>query len=175
MSSAKKQKRSRMALMLSVLTHPLRAEILERLIERPSSPSEIASALASPVAVVDYHTKRLAEAGFARLVKRERPVGSRGHPQKFYGADPLHISDDEWMRVPALVRAALTTAALRELAARGQNVDSVAEGPVSLESSPDANLARIHRELVGMLGSVATSLLRVVGEAESVAGDPGTA
>lgn len=172
MSSAKKRKRSRMALMLSVLTHPLRAEILERLIERPSSPSEIASALAAPVAVVDYHTKRLEQAGFARLVKRERPVGSRGHPQKFYGADPLRISDDEWMRVPALVRSALTTAALRELAARGQDVDSGAEGPAFSESPSDANLRRIHRELVGMLGSVAASLLRVVGDAEPVEGGP---
>jgi DNA-binding transcriptional ArsR family regulator len=106
------------SLLLMAVGHPLRARILARLIERPSSPVEMAEDLDATIGDVSYHTRRLEAAGLARVIKREGVEGRRGHPRTFFGADPLHIPDEEWMMVPGLVREALTEAALRELASR---------------------------------------------------------
>ncbi len=157
---------SRVTLMLKVLAHPLRAEILGRIIRRPSSPTELSGALGASVGVVDYHMRRLEDAGLARLVKRERTPGRRGHPQKYYAAEPLQISDQEWMRVPDLVRAALTDAALRELAAKAGAARAAEDPDDDGEASDDALLALVRDELVGMLGMIARSLLDVAAEAE---------
>jgi DNA-binding transcriptional ArsR family regulator len=160
------------ASLLKELAHPVRAAILARLVERPSSPAEMAADLGVKLGLVDYHTRRLEAAGLAKVIKRQRPKGRRGHPQTYYGADPLYIRDKEWMTLPELLREALIDAGLRELASRADvsrmhTQELPAGGP-----SAEAALALVRNELVALLGEVAGSLLRVVRRTETVTQSP---
>lgn len=104
--------------MLEACAHPVRAQILVRVADRPASPTEMSSDFGISIGVVSYHVRRLEAMGLIRVVARQRAPGSRGPLQTYYGAYTLHVSDAEWKTVPGPVREALTAAALRELAGR---------------------------------------------------------
>lgn len=106
------------SLTFEAFAHPLRARILARLVERPSSPSEMAREFGVSIGVVSYHTRRLEQLGIASVVETRRVQTRRGPPQTFYRATQVHMSDEEWLRVPPVVRMALAEAALRELGRR---------------------------------------------------------
>lgn len=147
-------------LILTLLEHPLRTDILGRLIQRPCSPTEIAADLGISVGVADYHLRQLQAAELARLTGRHRPKGRRGHPQKYYDAVPPVLSDEEWTTIPALVRSALRQAVIRELASRAEVC--LPEG----KESADATLAVVATDLTALLGLVTTSLSRVGSETD---------
>src|SRR6188768_3199001 len=65
------------------LAHPLRAQILQRLGERVSSPGDLADELGAPLGVVSYHVRMLRDYHCVELVRTE-PV--RGALQHFYKA-----------------------------------------------------------------------------------------
>lgn len=107
---------ARTPVIFEAVAHPLRARILERLVERPASPSELARELGVSIGVASYHARRLEELGLTSVVTWERPAGRRGPPQSNYSADPLEVSDEDWMSIPAAIRSAIANAAFREVA-----------------------------------------------------------
>jgi DNA-binding transcriptional ArsR family regulator len=144
------------ALLLALLEHPLRIQILSRLVQRPKSPTEIAAELGVSIGVADYHLRHLVAAKLARFTRRHRPPGRRGHPLKYYEADPPVISEGDWITIPPLVRAALTQAAVRELASRAE-----ASHVSQSRASPETTLGLVANDLTALLGVVTTSLVRV--------------
>jgi DNA-binding transcriptional ArsR family regulator len=105
------------AMILKAFTHPVRLQILARIAERPSSPTEMAADFGVDLRVVAYHARCLERRGLAHVVEGRRPESQRRGPlQKFYAANRFEFPDDEWMTLPVVVREALTIAALRELA-----------------------------------------------------------
>jgi hypothetical protein len=75
-----------------------------------------------------------------------------GPLQKFYAAETFQISDDDWMKLPAVLREALRVAALRDLA-------SMAEPrPPNPETSEDI----VRRDLALFVGVSSDGLLRLL-------------
>jgi DNA-binding transcriptional ArsR family regulator len=119
MASEGSAKRSRamsgMPVILDAFRHPIRARILARLAEGPSSPTEMARDFGVAIGVIDYHARRLAELGAASVVETRRVGNRRGPPRHYYEAEPVVVSDEDWARVPIGIRRALIDAALREV------------------------------------------------------------
>ena len=67
---------------LKALSHPTRSSILDMLVERSASITQLADALGRPKGSVGHHVKALEEAGLIRVV-RTRKV--RAMTEKFYG------------------------------------------------------------------------------------------
>jgi DNA-binding transcriptional ArsR family regulator len=67
---------------LRALADPLRATLLELLLERAATVSEMARAVQRPKSTVDYHVNQLLEAGLLRVV-RTRKV--RAIEERYYG------------------------------------------------------------------------------------------
>ena len=67
---------------LRALADPLRATLLELLLERAATVSEMARAVQRPKSTVDYHVNHLVEAGLLRVV-RTRKV--RAIEERYYG------------------------------------------------------------------------------------------
>lgn len=79
---------------IKAMNHPLRASLLRILVERTSSPAEMARELDEDLSNVSYHTKQLVELGCAELVST-RPV--RGALEHFYRATERSLIDtEEW-------------------------------------------------------------------------------
>lgn len=76
------------------MNHPLRARLLRILVERTSSPAEMARELDEDLSNVSYHTKQLVELECAELVST-RPV--RGALEHFYRAtERSYVNREEW-------------------------------------------------------------------------------
>jgi DNA-binding transcriptional ArsR family regulator len=97
------------------LAHPMRTRILSALENRTASPSELAEELDAPLGVVSYHVRRLHALHFLKLVKR---VARRGAVEHYYTtvAGPT-ITDSAWASTPAVVKQAMVSATLGEVAA----------------------------------------------------------
>src|SRR4051812_45496449 len=79
---------------IKAMNHPLRAALLRILVERTSSPAEMARELDEDLSNVSYHTKQLVELECAELVST-RPV--RGALEHLYRATERHLVDtEEW-------------------------------------------------------------------------------
>jgi len=77
---------------IKAMNHPLRAALLRILVERTSSPAEMARELDEDLSNVSYHTKQLVEFECAELVST-RPV--RGALEHFYRATERSLLDKE--------------------------------------------------------------------------------
>jgi DNA-binding transcriptional ArsR family regulator len=92
--------------MAKALSHPLRASILIRLNERPSSPVQLSRQLDAPVARVAYHVKLLEELDCIELVEL-RPV--RGSVEHIYRATRRVLFEEEdWEKLPESARRGMT-------------------------------------------------------------------
>jgi DNA-binding transcriptional ArsR family regulator len=92
--STKTQRRKATENRIKAMSHPLRASILRILLERTTSPAEMARELDEELSNVSYHTKQLVEFDCAELVST-RPV--RGALEHFYRATERHLIDtEEW-------------------------------------------------------------------------------
>lgn len=79
---------------IKAMNHPVRAAVLRILVERTSSPAEMARELDEDLSNVSYHTKQLVELECAELVST-RPV--RGALEHFYRATERSLLDkEEW-------------------------------------------------------------------------------
>lgn len=98
---------------IKALGHPVRAEALSILNERVASPTEIAGQLEQEVGHVSYHINVLKKCGCIELV---RTTPRRGAVEHFYRAvSPAVIDDEEWARLPASLRPAMTVTVLQTL------------------------------------------------------------
>jgi DNA-binding transcriptional ArsR family regulator len=77
---------------IKAMNHPLRAALLRILVERTSSPAEMARELDEDLSNVSYHAKQLVELECAELVST-RPV--RGALEHFYRATERSLIDRE--------------------------------------------------------------------------------
>lgn len=92
--STKVERREATQNRIKAMNHPLRATLLRILVERTSSPAEMARELDEDLSNVSYHTKQLVELECAELVST-RPV--RGALEHFYRATERHLVDtEEW-------------------------------------------------------------------------------
>jgi DNA-binding transcriptional ArsR family regulator len=62
--------------MVRALSHPIRAEILEKMRDRIASPAELSRDLDQRLGVISYHAKTLLKCGCLELVHAERRHGS---------------------------------------------------------------------------------------------------
>jgi len=61
------------------VSHPLRAEILERLAKREASPVELAKEMGEPLPNVSYHVRALHKLGAVKLVSERQVRGAMEH------------------------------------------------------------------------------------------------
>jgi len=87
------------------LAHPLRAQILQRLGERVSSPGDLADELGAPLGVVSYHVRILADLGCAELVGTTPRRGALEHHYRATMRPALN--DEDWGALPASVRRSI--------------------------------------------------------------------
>ena len=119
------------------LAHPLRAQILQRLGERVSSPGDLADELGAPLGVVSYHVRMLRDYHCVELVRTE-PV--RGALQHFYKATARpSLEDATWRTLPSQLRGELSNGTLT--GARGRPVgaadaDKLTDPEVVLQRTP---------------------------------------
>jgi len=98
---------------IKALSHPLRAAILRILVERTSSPAEMARELDEELSNVSYHTKQLVEFECAELVST-RPV--RGALEHFYRATERHLIDkEEWDEIDPVMAENLICEAMQKV------------------------------------------------------------
>ena len=119
------------------LAHPLRAQILQRLGERVSSPGDLADELGAPLGVVSYHVRMLRDYNCVELVRTE-PV--RGALQHFYKATARpSLEDATWRTLPSQLRGELSdgtlTALVDDLAAAA-DADKLTDPEVVLQRTP---------------------------------------
>ncbi|UGS37778.1 winged helix-turn-helix domain-containing protein [Capillimicrobium parvum] len=87
------------------LSHPLRAQLLALLNERPASPNELARQVDERLENVAYHVRVLRDLGCIELVDTAQRRGAIEH---YYRAiERSYLSDDEWAGMPAEVRQSL--------------------------------------------------------------------
>jgi len=79
---------------LVAVSHPLRAEVLRILVERPASPVEIAHELDVPTPNISHHAKRLVELDCAELVEERKVQGAIQHIYR--ATERALVSRDEW-------------------------------------------------------------------------------
>jgi DNA-binding transcriptional ArsR family regulator len=111
---------------IKAMNHPLRATLLRILVERTSSPAEMARELEEDLSNVSYHTKQLVELECAELVST-RPV--RGALEHFYRATERHLVDtEEWKDLDPVMAENLLSDIVQKTvddfvgAARGQTI-----------------------------------------------------
>src|SRR4051794_6366459 len=116
---------------IKAMNHPLRAALLRILVERTSSPAEMARELNEDLSNVSYHTKQLVELECAELVST-RPV--RGALEHFYRATERHLVDtEEWDELDPMMAENLLSDIMQKMlddfvgAARGRTVGENAE------------------------------------------------
>jgi DNA-binding transcriptional ArsR family regulator len=98
---------------IKAMNHPLRASLLRILVERTSSPAEMARELDEDLSNVSYHTKQLVELNCAELVST-RPV--RGALEHFYRATERSLIDKEdWEELDPMMAESLTHEMMQKL------------------------------------------------------------
>jgi DNA-binding transcriptional ArsR family regulator len=98
--------------LVKALAHPLRVSILSALEHRIASPSQLAEELDVPLPNLSYHIRMLVQLDLLKLVKT-RP--RRGAIEHYYQAKGrVVVSDKAWGQVPALVKEAMVSAALKQ-------------------------------------------------------------
>jgi DNA-binding transcriptional ArsR family regulator len=96
--------------LVRALGHPLRVEILEVVQRRNASPSELTDLLDAPLGNVAYHVRVLEKCGCIEQVGTAR---RRGAVEHYFRARPRsYIGHQDWRRVPASLRDAVTGAQL---------------------------------------------------------------
>jgi DNA-binding transcriptional ArsR family regulator len=119
------------------LAHPLRAQILQRLGERVSSPGDLADELGAPLGVVSYHVRMLRDYNCVELVRTE-PV--RGALQHFYKATARpNLDDAQWRTLPSQLRGELSNGTLTSLVedlAAAADADKLTDPEVVLTRTP---------------------------------------
>ncbi|HEV2858473.1 MAG TPA: helix-turn-helix domain-containing protein [Solirubrobacterales bacterium] len=116
---------------IKAMNHPLRAALLRILVERTSSPAEMARELDEDLSNVSYHTKQLVEFECAELVST-RPV--RGALEHFYRATERHLVDtEEWVELDPMMAENLLSEIVQKIlddfvaAARARTIGENAE------------------------------------------------
>ena len=119
------------------LAHPLRAQILQRLGERVSSPGDLADELGAPLGVVSYHVRMLRDYHCVELVRTE-PV--RGALQHFYKATARpSLEDATWRTLPSQLRGELSNGTLTALVddlSAAADADKLTDPEVVLQRTP---------------------------------------
>jgi len=100
---------------VKALSHPLRHQLLVRLNAGEASPMEMARELDQPVGRVSHHVQTLVRIGAIELVRTEP---RRGAVEHYYRAlVGTWFSDDDWARLPASARDAISGQNLQRVAA----------------------------------------------------------
>jgi len=87
------------------LSHPLRAQLLVLLNERPASPNELARQVGERLENVAYHVRVLRDLGCIELVDTAQRRGAIEH---YYRAiERAYLTDEEWAGMPEGVRRSL--------------------------------------------------------------------
>jgi DNA-binding transcriptional ArsR family regulator len=123
---------------IKAMNHPLRATLLRILVERTSSPAEMARELDEDLSNVSYHTKQLVELECAELVST-RPV--RGALEHFYRATERSLIDrKEWDELDPMMAESLIhemmQKALDDFVAAAQARTVVNDGAFHLTRTP---------------------------------------
>jgi DNA-binding transcriptional ArsR family regulator len=100
--------------LVRALAHPLRGRILGVLQERRASPSELSEELGAPIGNVAYHVRTLLNLKLIKLVKKTPRRGAIEH--HYEAVSMAHITDSAWSRSPAVVKNAMVSSALEEVA-----------------------------------------------------------
>jgi DNA-binding transcriptional ArsR family regulator len=96
--------------LVRALGHPLRVRILEIVQVRNASPSELTEMLSAPLGNVAYHVRVLEKCGCIEQVATAR---RRGAVEHYFRARPRsYIGHQDWRRVPASLRDAVSGATL---------------------------------------------------------------
>jgi DNA-binding transcriptional ArsR family regulator len=99
---------------VKALAHPLRINILRLLQDRVASPSEIADELGVKLPNVSYHVRFLEGLGLLKLVRTQPRRGAIEH---YYRApNRLQVTDRAWGQLPTIVRDAMVSATLDQIA-----------------------------------------------------------
>jgi predicted transcriptional regulator len=100
------------------VNHPIRLDCLAILIERLSSPKEIASLLEIEIPTADHHVQELYIDGVIEHVTTKSGGRRRGGEEHFYRARVQpEVSDEELARMPRRVRRAMAGCVLRAIVA----------------------------------------------------------
>lgn len=98
---------------IKALGHPLRQKILQALVDRVASPSQVAREIEEPLSNVSYHFKILVQCEAVELVRTE-PV--RGALEHFYRASLLpRLDTAEWSALPQNMRDQIFDQTLHQL------------------------------------------------------------
>jgi DNA-binding transcriptional ArsR family regulator len=95
------------------LAHPLRISILEVLMDREASPSQLAEELNAPLGNVSYHVRILDNLGLIKLTRKKPRRGAIEHYYKARGR--ARVTDDAWGEVPGIVKEAFVNSTLRSV------------------------------------------------------------
>jgi hypothetical protein len=136
--STKVERRTATQNRIKAMNHPLRAALLRILVERTSSPAEMARELDEDLSNVSYHTKQLVELECAELVST-RPV--RGALEHFYRATERSLIDKaEWDELDPMMAENLIhemmQKALDDFVAAAQTRTIVNKGAFHLTRTP---------------------------------------
>ena len=117
------------------LAHPLRISILEVLMDREASPSQLAEELNAPLGNVSYHVRILDNLGLIKLTRKKPRRGAIEHYYRARGR--ARVSDDAWGEVPGIVKEAFVNSTLRAV---GNHVSQAAS--IGGFDRADAHLTR---------------------------------
>jgi DNA-binding transcriptional ArsR family regulator len=95
------------------LAHPLRISILEVLMDREASPSQLAEELSAPLGNVSYHVRILDNLGLIKLTRKKPRRGAIEHYYKARGR--ARVTDSAWGEVPGIVKEAFVNSTLRSV------------------------------------------------------------
>jgi DNA-binding transcriptional ArsR family regulator len=95
------------------LAHPLRISILEILMDREASPSQLADELNAPLGNVSYHVRILDNLGLIKLTRKKPRRGAIEHYYKARGR--ARVTDSAWGEVPEIVKEAFVNSALHQI------------------------------------------------------------
>jgi DNA-binding HxlR family transcriptional regulator/DNA-binding transcriptional ArsR family regulator len=100
-----------------VFADPIRLIINRELYMREmSAPQFFEEFGGGSIDLVRWHFKKLAEAGWLRMVRTGQPSGGRGRPQHFYRATEIALIDTEtWVTLPLSIRSVFSARTLDQL------------------------------------------------------------